>query len=287
MKYFNFITVFFIIFFSACKEKEISFTLPVLITSEYDTIIQINTKKMLPNFANVYGLNIKDSLDLSKKRVFRADDKAVLNSWNKDTCKNSIELFVKNISNFHTPELTYEELLPSPPPPPTKLDSNYNMDSIFKTYKERYALFIKERNKIHYQTLPLYIYNNTNNNIQLLNSIINGDLYFIQEAKDESGKWQPIEYLTTRKICRTGAENLSLKPKHFIVSTVNKYKGEYKTKLRVKFWTGLSIYYSNEYDGEINLSQLNKNKLLDSLKQLYNENSKTYTDKKQLMFLDF
>ena len=287
MKYFSLVTVFFIIFFSACKNKETSLTLPVLITSEYDTIIQINTNEMLPNFANVYGLNIKDSLDLSKKRVFKADDMVVLNNWNNNKYSDSIQLFVKNISNFHTQELTYEELLPTPPPPPKENDSSYNMDSIFNVYKNRYTSFLKKRNKIHYQTSPLYIYNNTNNNVQLLNSIINGGLYFIQEAKDQSGNWQPIEYLISRKICRTVTENLSLKPKHFFVSTVKKYKGEFKTKLRVKFWTGLNIYYSNEYDGEINLSQLNKNKLLDSLKQIYNENSNTYINKKQLMFLDF
>lgn len=75
-------------------------------------------------------------------------------------------------------------------------------------------------------------------------------LPIVLEAKDSIGNWKPIEE-QFKYGCGTGLNGIILPPKTIIVSSVMIYKGNYKTKLRIK----LGENFSNEFNGTINYRQ--------------------------------
>jgi len=117
--------------------------------------------------------------------------------------------------------------------------------------------------------------------------IVNGDLFLQVQAKNKSGKWKSIEYnYVPGFICGTGHRDYTLSPKRFIVSTIRKYSGNYKTKMRVKFMSSQKGYYSNEFEGEINYSQFDFPEQVNLMNKKYSANE--YLDyKKKLIFLNF
>lgn len=108
------------------------------------------------------------------------------------------------------------------------------------------------------KSIPVYILNNTSKTkaVYLKGAFID----IIQEALDKKGKWRPIE--TSRMFkCGMGFGWRELASKEFIITNIIKYKGSYKTLLRLKFRNGKTIYYSQPFTGSINYSQLNSNSI--------------------------
>lgn len=95
-----------------------------------------------------------------------------------------------------------------------------------------------------------------------------GWIYMIQEALDKEGNWRPIEYIDYRAVCGNSFGSSKLLPYEYLISKIYKYEGEFKTKLRVRFSTHKEVYISNEFNGQINLSQF---KIPEQLPQ-YSEN---------------
>ncbi|MDF9801444.1 hypothetical protein OKW21_006753 [Catalinimonas alkaloidigena] len=104
-----------------------------------------------------------------------------------------------------------------------------------------------------YEAYPLQVINLTDSIVEIETK--EGWIYMIQEAIDSLGNWKPIEYIDYRAICGNSYSQKSLLPDEYLISMIYKYSGSYATKLRVKFATNKSIYYSNEFDGKINYSQ--------------------------------
>lgn len=82
----------------------------------------------------------------------------------------------------------------------------------------------------------------------------------IHEAlkSDHRWYWQPIEFASPG-----GSESVPVivKPGEFVVVLMRKYKGSFKTKLRVRFRMGASIYISKSFPGMISRGQFKlKNK---------------------------
>ena len=75
-------------------------------------------------------------------------------------------------------------------------------------------------------------------------------LYMHLEAKNDEGEWKPIEE-QGGYFCGTGIYNHILKPNNICLSSVYKYSGDFKTKLRLKHLGN----YSNEFEGYINLEE--------------------------------
>jgi hypothetical protein len=65
MKYLTLFKVVMLIFLVTSCKKDNKIKFPVLITSEYDTVIQINSKEMMISEPIVYGINVKDTLRFS------------------------------------------------------------------------------------------------------------------------------------------------------------------------------------------------------------------------------
>jgi len=101
---------------------------------------------------------------------------------------------------------------------------------------------------------PVYIYNSTDSND--IENIIDYYLELIQEARDTNGVWRPINYIYRDLFSCLSTESCStIKPNSFMVTTIPKYYGNFKTELRVKFRNNGKIFYSNPYLGSINISQ--------------------------------
>ncbi len=81
-----------------------------------------------------------------------------------------------------------------------------------------------------------------------------------QEAKDRNGRWKPIE-LTRNFMCAMGFHWMPLKPNEQILTLVYKYRGNYKTILRLKLKSGDKIIYSKPFSGSINYSQFDIDKI--------------------------
>lgn len=151
---------------------------------------------------------------------------------------NDVKLYVDDKQSFagnYWEEYPYESLL-------MKLDENGNEIRV-KPYTPPYKKVLK---------IPAFIYNPTDS----IQSIVHHDgrMIFIQEALNENNEWKAIEYFAFSG-CGNSYGTIPLDTNSFLMFGVNKYKGNFKTKLRVRLLTNSGIIFSNEYDGKINIEQ--------------------------------
>lgn len=99
---------------------------------------------------------------------------------------------------------------------------------------------------------PVFLVNETNTTLAVRGQ--NSYLFAIQEAKDSTGIWRPIE---TRAMpsCTTGPWTRKITPQHFAVFLMPKYVGAFKTELRIRLMNGTQILVSPSYQGSINYQQ--------------------------------
>jgi hypothetical protein len=122
----------------------------------------------------------------------------------------------------------------------TSRNTDFGKDTILDTY---YAVYVV----------------NATNNTKVFNGI-DGSAYGIQEAKERWNKnvgyssFRPIEHKNMR-FCGMGNWSLYVKPREFIVLLFPKYKGEFKTEMRVRLEIGESIYVSKRFTGTVSEEQ--------------------------------
>ncbi|WP_380290750.1 hypothetical protein [Hyunsoonleella rubra] len=256
--------------------------LPVVIPNKCDTIIDLSSEEMLPSHTIVYGVNILDSLDFRLQSRMTSKD-YYSGSFLKDEkfMSDSIKVFVDTTHvNFHLGEQSVISHFPPPPPPQTdnKRDSIY-----FKEIYDRAILEHENRGRTHYKTYPLFVYNSSRRSTVIQRPMFN-DLFFIVEALDSLKIWRPIEYWEQRTVlCGTGHRDYLLKPKHFIVSAVKRYHGDFKTKLRVRFTSFNKVFFSNEYEGWMNYSQFDTTKLKREIRKQFGKAKMEYYLKRSFL----
>jgi len=81
-----------------------------------------------------------------------------------------------------------------------------------------------------------------------------GRMVMIQEALTRDGKWKAIEYFQNSG-CGNSFAIHTLKPNQLLVCGVNKYQGDFKTKLRVRLISEGQLLFSNTYSGFIHEEQ--------------------------------
>ncbi len=84
-------------------------------------------------------------------------------------------------------------------------------------------------------------------------------LPIIIEAKNRNGEWQPIQE-RMRFECGNGIVDFYCPPNNIVICAMQKYGGNFKTKLRLKYesFASKSSIFSNEINGEINEKQFVK-----------------------------
>ena len=82
-------------------------------------------------------------------------------------------------------------------------------------------------------------------------------LIMIQEALDENEKWKPIEHWVYSRCGNSFMEPLKLKSGNCVFIPIKKYKGDFKTKFRLKVLIRNEVFYSDHFEGSIYESQFN------------------------------
>ena len=101
-----------------------------------------------------------------------------------------------------------------------------------------------------FEGYPVTVINESNN----VSSIgTEHTLSFILEAVDSNGNWRAIEK-HFYWMCGTGLSGIMLSPHEMDITSVAIYQGEFKTKMRLKFYDN----YSNEFIGHVNHRQFVK-----------------------------
>lgn len=124
---------------------------------------------------------------------------------------------------------------------------------IFPVDSDEYSNKTMKLQKI--EAYPIVIYNGSNSakSIQIQDS----KLVMYQEAQDSLGNWLPIEYFV-HSGCGLSYSSIELPSQYCLEGEIAKYKGAFKTKLRVKILIDESIKYSNIYSGSVNYAQFTK-----------------------------
>jgi hypothetical protein len=107
----------------------------------------------------------------------------------------------------------------------------------------------------------IYLQNNSNDSITI--SKQDWHLYLIQEAKDITNNWRPVEYWEY-SWCGSSFVTQKLMPMEIIKTESIAYKGKIKTDVRFKLLANSKKYYSNILKGEVNAEQF---ALTDSIKK--------------------
>ncbi|PWJ38659.1 hypothetical protein [Sediminitomix flava] len=120
--------------------------------------------------------------------------------------------------------------------------------------KLKYTIFNKaDSDSSLVQALPVYIFNlDTTKQIYLETQ--DGRVLMICEAKDDKGKWKPIEYWQY-SWCGNSYYDSELKRNECAVIKVLNFGGSFETELRYKLKNYDSVYYSNSFQGSIDINQ--------------------------------
>jgi hypothetical protein len=101
---------------------------------------------------------------------------------------------------------------------------------------------------------PVYVLNATPRTKLLLGK--DSWVFAIQEARDRSGHWRPIES-KGYDFCGNGRWAVKLHPRQGMVVLLTKYRGPFRTLLRVRLVNGSSLYVSPPYVGQVDERQFN------------------------------
>lgn len=82
-----------------------------------------------------------------------------------------------------------------------------------------------------------------------------GSLMMIQEAMNEKGEWEPIEYWVYSGCGNSYFSPLELTTGNYVMIPIKRYSGAYKTQFRLKMKKDEELFYSGTYEGSIELSQ--------------------------------
>lgn len=246
------------LFIFSCQKQD-QYHYPRIIVPKQKNVIEVNSKEMLQNQSPLLALNfLNDTRILPNidgmfecrfpKNYIGLKEKAI----NK---RYDLKVFIDTTYKFSTQGIVYKNLLYS-------VTNNILKDSIENVFYKNKLPFdtIRSLQRKFVSAYPVLFYNNTNKKIPLGTG--NLEIKIIQEAKDIDNKWKPIEFNNSVGTCLSPS-NLLLEPKHYTASAVIKYKGNFKTRIRVKYFDGKNVYYSNEINGTINRSQFNQQYLKD------------------------
>lgn len=112
--------------------------------------------------------------------------------------------------------------------------------------KGRYS----DENKAH---IPVFIVNETGSTKYLFGT--NEYVVSMIEAKDRTGVWRPIEYVSRPTSCTSTIGFIKIHPKEFCLLALPLFRGDFKTQIRVKLKNQHSILISEAFPGYINEDQ--------------------------------
>ena len=195
-----------------------------------------------------------DLLDTTNDYEYFVDDYNLSDTTNKSvTNRKGLSIFVDttrevsvNLDGWGIPPF-FSDYLPDDEEHP-KSKTQKLIDSV--NFAVRRELW--KANKTLVRGFPVYIFNPTKKSVRLEEQ--DGRIMMIQEALDTNSQWTPIEVWKFSD-CGNSYGGVILRPNYYIMTKIVKYKGPYKTLLRLKMINNDEIIYSKPFKGSINLSQ--------------------------------
>ena len=191
--------------------------------------------KLIDRFTNELKLDSANSLtvsEISPLYIGRITNEIIISYQNCETVSKT-----KNRKKYKTPRANSLEIF---------IDTTRTIGIPMGFY--RHSKEEKRNDKIAY---PFFMKNISKDTMNIGYAEF---LPIIIEAKDRNGNWNAIQKKFTFD-CGTGIQNFYFAPNNIIISSMKKFNGTFKTKLRLKYdFVGTEIY-SNIIDGEINEKQ--------------------------------
>ncbi|GAA4047162.1 hypothetical protein GCM10022388_10910 [Flavobacterium chungnamense] len=237
-----------------------------MLVPEKENVVEVNSREMLQNRSPLIALNFLNDKAILKNidGVFQCNNYKTYNGLAEKVIKNryDLKIIIDTSYSFTSKGIAFKNLLYS-------VNDSILSDSINKPFYKNKLPFsrISTLENKSVAAYPVLFFNNSTKKIPLGTSDLKIEI--IQEAKDIDGKWKPIEFFYGDGMCFQPL-NLLLEPMHYTATTIIKYKGSFKTKIRVKYFDNKNTYYSNEICGTINRSQFNQVYLLDFYRDSHN-----------------
>jgi hypothetical protein len=281
--------IFIVLFFSSCNKKEES-EYPRLIVPKVKKTIRVNSKEMLRIWTDYpLAINFDKDTILKKEVDFKSLEKhcvgfkdidTILPRYNFKIILDTTYLISLKGFNYQNLSLPDEKDLIINGKIGNKMPNESQINELSKIIiRNINKEFTQEKDYV--TCYPLLIYNNSSK-----------PAYFkwikmIQEAKDVDGKWKPIEFFQKTPTCVVTNSFFKCYSKQYQAFVVMKYNGDFKTKLRVKVKINNEIFYSNEFYGQINRSQFNKDYTLRYLRIMTSfREEKYFQDYMKFVFLE-
>lgn len=254
------ILLFVLLVFSCSRNKS---DYPQLSVPQQPDVLSVDTKEMLSVDPVVFGFNFTQDTD-DKSHIYKSFDKIknkaketrlvyfggmVLNEnfiiIPQDTVLPRMDLSVIVDTTYTIPRkgIQYKNHIPT-------FDRKLIVDEeseirLMKPYYDKR----KRLSERWIECYPVLIYNKSKKAAVVTCKLI-------QEAKDEKGIWRPIEFMKNGPAsCCIPSPEMKLFPECYFATSIIKYHGSFKTKLRIKYASQWEVYYSNEFNGYVNPSQ--------------------------------
>lgn len=167
--------------------------------------------------------------------------------------KNKLKIIV-NTSQIAIKKLNFYETFQL-----NKIYSSYPRQAITKDKKNiLHKINLAKDTIINVIAQPVYIAN-LSRDIRYLKGI-SSHISVTQQAKDKNNKWRDIE-TPIRPGCGMVKYICELNPNDFVLTTVLRFNGNYKTQLRIKLEANNQTYYSEPFVGLIDYLQIENPKI--------------------------
>lgn len=278
----KFLVLFLFVLLCFCSKKD-KIHYPKLLVPKVENVVEVNSKDMLQNQSPIIAVNFKSNTKVlpnnNGRFVFNEKKlKFIGNKYDTIFSRTDLKIIIDTSYSFTSKGIAYKNLL-------FYVNDIILKDSLKNPFYKNKLPFdsIRSLQKISVSAYPVLFYNNSKKGI-IMGSLME-NIKIIQEAKDIDGNWKPIEFFDNVGSC-LGPMNLLLESKHYTATAIIKYKGNFKTKIRVKYLEGKNIYYSNEINGTINQAQFNQEYLIDFYKDAYGSFPRSIKDFKKRMLLN-
>jgi hypothetical protein len=261
-----------------CKKSS---DLPRLITTA-DTGIEVDTKEMLESRPTLLAFNFKEDTVVGYKKALDYKKDIVEFHEKPKFPENNLKIIIDTTYSFYSKNFEYKNI------------NNRKLTDSLHRLGERDINHIvdvwdnksRELKNKYIAAYPVLIYNNSAAKAYITNPH-GGTLLLVQEALDADGKWKPIEFRFGLSTCFIRYSYYVLSPKHYIATAIIKYKGNFKTKVRVKMISNGKVFYSNAVLGTINRSQFNQDFVKPFLQDWGTYDEKYFEMDKDAMFLNY
>ncbi len=247
----------FLLILNSCEKKQ---GYPKVLIQKKENISKVNSQRMIHVFGNFpVALNVKGDTIITDFMNYKSLNNNYVQNINlkKKLPKYNFKIIIDTTSTITTKGFEYKSynlpdkefvlvdgLINGKTPSKEEVKRSIDLANIYS----RNTINLRHN---YIECYPLLIQNISKNTAFLK------EVKFIQEALDIDNEWKPIEFFDYHSALSKSMVFSNQFSNSYSISSIIKYNGNFKTKIRVKVKINQYYYYSNEIVGNINKSQFN------------------------------